>query len=217
VATFFYAGVRVSEFSTLRVTDIDVVGARIRVNQGKGARDRVLYMPPRLARILTAYLSDTRLALVGGAAWEESASPHHRSGQAGGAYYYWPPGPRARCVYHSVSSEAEARRILDERAPQPKDSGYVFVHAGGHRLAREGQPMRTRAWYWVIRNRAQQLLGVKLSPHKLRHTCATYLLYHGAQLETIQRLLGHADVRTTMIYLHMPQKRQEEEISRIFG
>jgi integrase/recombinase XerD len=69
----------------------------------------------------------------------------------------------------------------------------------------------------VIRRRARTLLGVKLSPHKLRHTCAAYMLYHGAPLETIQRVLGHADVKPTMIYLHTPQKRQEEEIARIFG
>jgi site-specific recombinase XerD len=38
-----------------------------------------------------------------------------------------------------------------------------------------------------------------------------------AWLETVQRLLGHEDIRTTMIYLHVPQRRQEEELARIFG
>jgi site-specific recombinase XerD len=40
---------------------------------------------------------------------------------------------------------------------------------------------------------------------------------HGAQLETIQRHLGHQDVKTTMVYLHVPQPRQEEEIGRAFA
>lgn len=69
----------------------------------------------------------------------------------------------------------------------------------------------------LIRRRAKSLLGIRLPPHKLRHTCASYLLYHGAALETIQRVLGHADIQTTMIYLHVPQKRQEDELARIFG
>jgi integrase/recombinase XerD len=58
---------------------------------------------------------------------------------------------------------------------------------------------------------------VKLSPHKLRHTCASYLLYHDAKLETIQKILGHEGIRNTMIYLHLPRKSQEDEIARIFG
>ena len=61
------------------------------------------------------------------------------------------------------------------------------------------------------------MLGVRLSPHKLRHTCATYLLMAGAQLETIQRHLGHQDVKTTKDYLHVPQKRQDDEISQAFA
>jgi Phage integrase family len=68
-----------------------------------------------------------------------------------------------------------------------------------------------------IRDRHRDMLGVKLSPHKLRHNCASYLLLNGAQLETIQRHLGHQDVKTTMIYLHVPQKRQDDEISQAFG
>jgi site-specific recombinase XerD len=175
VATFFYSGVRVSELATLRTDDVDLVAGRIRVNQGKGGKDRILYAPPRLRPILARYLANVRPPLVG------------------------------RPVRGAV----------------PPDPGFLFVNAhprNGYRLhATHGQSLIARSWYSVIRHRARTLLGVKLSPHKLRHTCATYLLYHGAQLETIQRLLGHSDVKTTMIYLHTPQKRQEEEIGRIFG
>ena len=102
----------------------------------------------------------------------------------------------------------------------PPDPGWLFVNAhptNCHRLNAHGQALIPRSWYMVISRRARTVLGVKLSPHKLRHTCATYLLYHGAQIETIQHFLGHADVSSTMIYCHTPQKRQEEEIGRIFG
>ena len=168
------AYLRVSELATLRLADVDVVAGRIRVNQGKGGKDRILYVPARLRPILAHYVSDVRPRLVG------------------------------RLVHGAV----------------PADAGWLFVNAhptSGHRLNPRGQSLISRSWYQVILRRARTLLGVKLSPHKLRHTCATYLLYHGAQLETIQRVLGHADVQTTMIYLHTPQKRQEEEIGRIFG
>src|SRR5207248_2655150 len=104
-----------------------------------------------------------------------------------------------RMRYRSAPSEAEAHRLLEQLAPQPADPGWLFVNAhplSAHRLNPRGQSLLPRSWYWVIRHRASTLLGVKLSPHKLRHTCATYLLYHGAQLETIAQLLGHSDVKT---------------------
>jgi integrase/recombinase XerD len=215
VATFFYLGVRVAELSNLRVTDVDLIANRVRVNLGKGGKDRIVYLPPRLRPILAAYLSETRPQLVN--------RPMGRIRAPGQKHPRWSieycQDGRAR--YRSAPSEAEAQRLLEELAPQPTDGGWLFVNAAprsGHRLRRNGQPMLTRSWFWTIRKRTQQFFGFRLSPHKLRHTCATYLLYHGAQPETIQRLLGHADVRTTMgIYAHTPQKRQEEEIGRIFG
>jgi integrase/recombinase XerD len=214
VATFFYSGVRVSELAALRATDVDLVAARIRVNQGKGDKDRILYIPPRLRPILAAYLAETRPQLVGRRMGQVIAPrPKHRKW----SIEYWQDGRRH---YQSAPSEAEAHRLLEQLAPQPPDAGWLFVNASptsSYRLTRGGQSLLSRSWYSTIRRRARMLLGVKLSPHKLRHTCATYLLYHGAQLETIQRVLGHSDVQTTMIYLHTPQKRQEEEIGRIFG
>ena len=183
VAMFFMAGLRVSELAALKLANVDLTAGRIRVNQGKGGKDRVLYVPPRLKPILEHYIAEVRPTLVD--------RPVKNRGHRGPAYGAVPP-----------------------------DGAWLFVNAhllNSHRLNPRAQSLIPRSWYMVIARRARALLGVNLSPHKLRHTCATYLLYHGAQLETIQRLLGHADVRTTMIYLHTPQKRQEEEIGRIFG
>jgi site-specific recombinase XerD len=89
--------------------------------------------------------------------------------------------------------------------------------ATGTVAAGAGAALLTRSIFQTIADRTQTLLGVRLSAHKLRHTCASYLLMAGAQLETIQRHLGHQDVQTTMIYLHVPQRRQEEEIGRVFA
>jgi integrase/recombinase XerD len=75
-----------------------------------------------------------------------------------------------------------------------------------------------RSIYAIIRRRARALLGLRLSPHMLRHACASYLIYHGAQPETVQRHLGHAQVTTTLqIYVHIPRQRQDEEIARAFA
>jgi integrase/recombinase XerD len=211
VATFFYAGFRVSELATLRLADVDMIGARIRVNQGKGGRDRIVTVPPRLRPILQRYIDDVRPALVG-----RGMGCVRRDGRRWRVSYVKDGEKHER----GAATREEGQAIVEREASQPVDGGWFFVNASrrsGHRLNSRGQSLIARSWYQVIHRRARQLLGVKLSPHKLRHTCATYLLYHGAQLETIQRLLGHADVRTTMIYLHTPQKRQEEEIAKIFG
>jgi integrase/recombinase XerD len=217
VATFFYLGVRVAELSNRCVTDVDLVANRVHVTLGNGGQDRIVYLPPRLRPILASYLAETRPPLVS-RQMGEIKRPYPPKHPTWGVIYQ----ENGRRVYRAgMHTEAEARRALARLAPRPKDGGWLFVNAAprnGHRLRRTGQPILTRSWFWTIRHRAEQFLGFRLSPHKLRHTCATYLLYHGAQPETIQRLLGHADVRTTMgIYAHTPQKRQEEEIGRIFA
>ncbi len=110
--------------------------------------------------------------------------------------------------------EAVRPRLAGAEAP------YVFVAQtlrGRRGEAHDGALTVKRLWM-VIRQRAWQGLRVRLSPHGLRHTCATYLLYHGAQPETAQRLLGHADLRTTLgVYAHVPKRQQLEDITRVFG
>jgi integrase/recombinase XerD len=60
----------------------------------------------------------------------------------------------------------------------------------------------TRQWVWDIVRRASGSER-KASPHMLRHSCATHMVEHGADLRTVQRLLGHADIATTQVYTHV--------------
>lgn len=70
----------------------------------------------------------------------------------------------------------------------------VFLSARGKAL--------TRQWVWDMVRRAAGS-DRKASPHMLRHSCATHMVEHGADLRTVQRLLGHADIATTQIYTHV--------------
>src|SRR5207245_6785220 len=102
VATFFYTGVRVSELASLRVADVDLVAGRIRVNQGKGGKDRIVFVPPRLRPILAAYLAQTRPQLVGRRMGHVSAPRPKRSKWS---IEYWQDGRRRSRL---APSEAEA-------------------------------------------------------------------------------------------------------------
>src|SRR5207249_9058537 len=122
VATFFYSGVRVSELASLRVADVDLVALRIRVNQGKGGKDRILYVPPRLQPILAAYLAETRPQLVGRRMGRVVAPSRSRKRPSWSIKYYQDGHER----YRSAPSEAEAQRLLEQLAPQPTDPGWLF-------------------------------------------------------------------------------------------
>ncbi|MHC4378780.1 MAG: site-specific tyrosine recombinase [Planctomycetota bacterium] len=100
---------------------------------------------------------------------------------------------------------AEALRAWVERGREQVPGGILQSAVF---LDRRGQPLdRTAAWR-IVKERAQQAgLGTRLSPHGLRHAFASHLVEAGADLRSVQELLGHASIQTTQIYTHTDAER----------
>lgn len=88
-----------------------------------------------------------------------------------------------------------------ERWARRADADAVFLNQRGGRLSRQG------AWAIVRRYGDRTGLGDRLTPHVLRHSCATHMLDHGADIRTVQELLGHASISTTQIYTLVSNER----------
>ena len=91
-----------------------------------------------------------------------------------------------------------------ERWDNRDDSEAVFLNRRGGRLSRQG------GWGIVKKYGGLVGLGSRLSPHTLRHCCATHMLEHGADIRTVQELLGHASITTTQIYTKVSREQLVE-------
>jgi integrase/recombinase XerD len=114
-------------------------------------------------------------------------------------------GSKQRVVPLGRPAVAALRAYLDELRPRltaaAPDAPWVFVSRGGRGLTRE------MLWALVKKYVRRAGLNAKASPHTLRHSFATHLLAGGADLRTVQELLGHANIRTTQHYTHVDRDR----------
>lgn len=92
-------------------------------------------------------------------------------------------------------------RMVPDRWKRRGDAEAVFLNQRGGRLSRQGA--------WLVIKKYGERAGITdhLSPHVLRHSCATHLLDHGADLRIVQEMLGHASISTTQIYTRVSQDR----------
>ena len=97
-----------------------------------------------------------------------------------------------------------AREVIKTYLEQIKPKGaFLFPN-------RKGTPMTRQAIWKLIRKYGALIAKHNISPHVLRHTFATHLLEGGADLRSVQLLLGHEDISTTQIYTHVDRKRLKE-------
>jgi integrase/recombinase XerD len=102
---------------------------------------------------------------------------------------------------------------LDKVRPKlvkDSDENILFLNSRGKRLSRQG------VFYLVKLYAHKAGIEKKVTPHTLRHTLATHLIENGADLRSVQEMLGHSDISTTQIYTHVSRKWVSEEYYRAF-
>jgi integron integrase len=176
------AGLRLLECLRLRVQDIDLARREILVRHGKGGKDRRTMLPISLEAPLRAQLS-------------EAMRLHERDLTLGfGAV--WLPDALAR-KYPNAPREWAWQYVF------PASQRSIDPHTGVERRHHLDESVLQRA---VKAGARRAGISKPATCHTLRHSFATHLLESGYDIRTIQELLGHADVSTTMIYTHVLNK-----------
>lgn len=179
VALLLYgAGLRLSEALQLRVKDLDFGRGEITVRRGKGKKDRVTVLPMSAAPLLRAHLAGVQVG------WRRDVG----SGIT-------VPLP-------------DAYEVKAPAAPREWSWWWVFPAVRVTKVPKDGTVRRRHIHQSVVQREvagAVRASGIpkKASCHTFRHSFATHLLESGSDIRTVQELLGHRDLSTTMIYTHV--------------
>jgi integrase/recombinase XerD len=119
----------------------------------------------------------------------------------GGKQRLLPVGRHSRLALEQWLAADGRGSMSPARWARRGDSEAVFLNMRGGRLSRQG------AWGIVRRYGDKVGLGERLTPHVLRHSCATHMLDHGADIRVVQELLGHASIATTQVYTRVSTER----------
>jgi len=180
IASLLYgAGLRLLEAVRLRVKDVDFERREIRVRDGKGRKDRVSPLPAALVGELQRHLTQVQ-------------AQHEQDRVHGAGYVEIPDGLRFK--YPTASREWPWQWLF------PATRTYQHPQTGETRRHHLHETVIQKA----VRQAALALnLTKRVTCHTFRHSFATHLLETGHDIRTIQELLGHRDVATTMIYTHV--------------
>lgn len=180
IAILLYgSGLRLLEGLRLRVKDVDCGLNQILVRDGKGARDRVTMLPGAAKESLRVHL--------------ESVAETHRRDRAEGFGFVHLPDALGR-KYPNAAREWGWQWVF------PAESRSVDPRSGRERRHHLHETTVQKA---VKKASDEAALVKRVTPHTFRHSFATHLLEAGYDIRTIQELLGHKDVATTMIYTHV--------------
>lgn len=178
-ALMYGTGARVSEALSLRLKDLDFEFERITIRDGKGGKARVVMLPDKLREDLGKLVHRRKQQHA------KDRANGHGWAPLPGALHRKTPGAGYQAAWQYLFA---SRQLLEDPATQRL--GRHALHPGGVQSAVK---------------RAVRASGI-MKPatcHTLRHSFATQMLRNGYDIRTVQQLLGHKDVRTTMIYTHV--------------